>query len=102
MDQTKADKPTAKTKLLMKRLISQLPVVPYYSLNYTQREAVLVIGGETECVSLESYKLLKARNCVRVNVPLTNGVDSLNVGTALGIVTYEMKRQFITRNIDDE
>lgn len=101
-NQTKANKPTAKTKLLMKRFISQFPVEPYYSLDYTQREIVLIISGETEGVSLESYRLLKEKDCVRVNVPLTNGVDSLNVGVALGIVTYEMKRQFIIRKIDDE
>ncbi|XP_012223397.1 rRNA methyltransferase 3, mitochondrial [Linepithema humile] len=101
INQTKANKPTTKTKLLIKRLVSQLPVVPYYSLDYTQRETVLIISGETESVSLESYKLLKARNCIRVNVPLTNGVDSLNVGAALGIVTYEMKKQFITRKVDE-
>ncbi|XP_070157388.1 rRNA methyltransferase 3, mitochondrial [Polyergus mexicanus] len=102
VDETKSHKSTAKTKLLVKKLISQLPVEPYYTLDFTNKEVVLVIGGETEGVSLESCKLLHARNCVRVNVPLTNGVDSLNVGVAVGIVTFEMKRQFVTKNIDDE
>lgn len=102
VDQNKSRKPTAKTKSLVKKLISQLPVEPYYTLDFTKREIILVIGGETEGVSLESCKLLHARNCVRVNVPLTNGVDSLNVGVAVGIVTFEMKRQFVTKNIDDE
>lgn len=99
---SKSHKPTAKTKLLVKELISQLPVKPYYEINFTEKEMVLVIGGETESVSLESCKLLRARNCTRVNIPLTNGVDSLNVGVAVGVVTFEMKRQFVTRNIDDE
>lgn len=98
----KSYKSTAKTKLLVKELISQFPVKPYYEINFTEKEMVLVIGGETESVSLESCKLLRARNCTRVNIPLTNGVDSLNVGIAVGIVTFEMKRQFVTRNIDDE
>lgn len=102
IDQTKSHKPTVKTKSLVKKLISQLPVESYYTLDFTKKEIVLVIGGETEGVSLESCKLLHARNCVRVNVPLTNGVDSLNVGVAVGIVTFEMKRQFVTKNIDDE
>lgn len=102
LDQVKSHKPTAKTKSLMRKLISQLPVEPYYKFDFTKREMVLIIGGETEGVSLESCKLLHARNCVRVNVPLTNGVDSLNVGVAVGIVTFEMKRQFVTRNINDE
>ncbi|XP_018406217.1 PREDICTED: rRNA methyltransferase 3, mitochondrial [Cyphomyrmex costatus] len=100
--QTKPYKSTAKTKLLVKQLISQLPVKPYYALNFTEKEVVLVIGGETEGVSLESCKLLHSRNCIRVNIPLTNGVDSLNVGVAVGIVTFEMKRQFVTCKIDNE
>ncbi|XP_071562527.1 rRNA methyltransferase 3, mitochondrial [Temnothorax nylanderi] len=99
---TKHYKRTAKTKLLVKKLISELPVEPYYTLDFTKREMVLVIGGETEGVSLESCKLLRARNCTRVNIPLTNGIDSLNVGVAVGIVTFEMRRQFVTRKIDDE
>jgi len=102
INQTKTHKPTAKTKLLVKNLISKLPVKPYYELNFAEREMVLVIGGETEGVSLESCKLLRARNCTRVNIPLTNGVESLNVGVAVGIVTFEMRRQFVTRKIDDE
>jgi len=101
ISQTKTYKPTAKNKLLVKKLISQLPIKPYYALDFTERETVLVIGGETEGISLESCKLLRARNCTRVNIPLTNGVDSLNVGVAVGIVTFEMKRQFVTRKIDE-
>jgi len=101
ISQIKTYKPTAKTKLLVKKLISQLPIKPYYALDFTEREIVLVIGGETEGISLESCKLLRARNCTRVNVPLTNGVDSLNVGVAVGIVTFEMKRQFVTRKINE-
>ncbi|KYN28937.1 PREDICTED: rRNA methyltransferase 3, mitochondrial [Trachymyrmex cornetzi] len=102
IDQTKTYKSTAKTKLLVKQLVSQLPVKPYYALDFTKKEVVFVIGGETEGISLESCKLLRSRNCTRVNIPLTNGVDSLNVGVAVGIVTFEMKRQFVTRKIEDE
>ncbi|GAB1867159.1 RNA methyltransferase-like protein 1 [Camponotus japonicus] len=102
VDQTKSHKSIAKTRSLVRKLISQLPIEPYYTLDFTRKEIVLVIGGETEGVSLESYKLLHARNCVRVNIPLTNGVDSLNVGVAAGIVTFEMKRQFVTKNIKNE
>lgn len=102
ISQTKTYKSTSKTKSLVKKLISQLPVKPYYMLDFTEREMVLVIGGETEGISLESCKLLCARNCTRVNIPLTNDIDSLNVGVAVGIITFEMKRQFVTRKIDDE
>lgn len=102
ISQTKTYKPTAKTKLLVRKVISQLPVKSYYEVDFTKREMVLVIGGETEGISLQSCKLLRERNCTRINIPLTNGVDSLNVGVAAGIVTFEMKRQFISRRIDDE
>ncbi|KAL0112561.1 hypothetical protein PUN28_012109 [Cardiocondyla obscurior] len=95
-------KPTAKTKSLVKKLISELPIESYYTLNFTEKEVVLVVGGETEGVSLESCKMLRERNCTRVNIPLTNGIDSLNVGVAVGIVTFEMRKQFVTRQIDDE
>ncbi|EZA55946.1 RNA methyltransferase-like protein [Ooceraea biroi] len=87
---------------VVNKIMSQFPVVPYYTLDFTKREAIFVIGGETEGVSLNACKFLRDRNCTRVNVPLTNGVDSLNVGVAVGIVTFEMRKQFTTRNIDDE
>ncbi|KYM75449.1 RNA methyltransferase-like protein 1 [Atta colombica] len=102
IDQTKTYKSTAKTKLLVKQLVSQLPVKPYYALDFTEKEIVFVIGGETEGINLESCKLLRSRNCTRVNIPLTNGIDSLNVGVAVGIITFEIKRQFVTRKIEDE
>lgn len=102
VNQTKSQKSTVKTRSLVKKLISQLPIEPYYTLDFTKKEIVFVIGGETEGVSLESCKLLHARNCVRVNIPLTNGVESLNVGVAAGIVTFEMKRQFVTKNMENE
>lgn len=98
----KAKQRTAKMKSLVKKLTSQLPVEPYHKLQFTQKEAVLVVGGETEGVSLESCKLLRARNCIRVHVPLTNDIDSLNVGVAVGIITFEMKRQFIMRKIEEK
>lgn len=102
VNQTKSQKSTTKTRSLVKKLISQFPIEPYYTLDFTKKEIVLVIGGETEGVSLESCKLLHARNCTRVNIPLTNGIESLNVGVAAGIVTFEMKRQFVTKNIENE
>ena len=102
IDQTKTYKSTAKTKLLVKQLVSQLPVKPYYALDFTEKEVVFVIGGETEGISLESCKLLRSRNCTRVNIPLTNGVDSLNVSVAVGIITFEIRRQFVTHKIEDE
>lgn len=97
----KSTKPTMKTKLLVKKIISQLPVVPYDTLNFSKKEMVLVTGGETEGVSLRSCELLRARNCTRVNISLTNGVDSLNATSAISIISFEMKRQFINHKISE-
>ncbi|XP_076292562.1 rRNA methyltransferase 3, mitochondrial [Lasioglossum baleicum] len=81
----------------MAELLLKLPIVPYYTMDYTKQEIVLVLSGETEGLSIDSYKLLNERKAIRINIPLVNGVDSLNTGVALGIVTFEMKRQFIKR-----
>ncbi|XP_078033857.1 rRNA methyltransferase 3, mitochondrial [Augochlora pura] len=84
----------------MADLLLKLPVVPYYSVDYTRQEIVLVLSGETCGLSLDSYKLLNDRKAIRINIPLANRVDSLNAGVALGIVTFEMKRQFIKRQAE--
>lgn len=102
IDKHKTKNATAKIKSFVKQLTSQLPVKPYHMLQFTQKEVVLVIGGETESVSLESCKLLHSRNCVRVNVPLINNIESLNVSTAVSIITFEIKRQFITRKMENK
>ncbi|XP_053986896.1 rRNA methyltransferase 3, mitochondrial [Hylaeus volcanicus] len=84
-------------KTILKQLLLKLPIVPYYTLDYTKKEVVLILTGETMGLSVDSYTFLRDRKGVRINIPLLNGVDSLNVGVALGIVTFEMKRQFIKK-----
>nr|CAD7263300.1 unnamed protein product [Timema shepardi] len=75
-----------------------ISLVPYYSVNYTsQSSIVLVIGGETEGLSNFSYSLAYNRSGMRLNVPLSNNVNSLNTGTALGIIAFEIKRQFLSK-----
>ncbi|XP_033336618.2 rRNA methyltransferase 3, mitochondrial [Megalopta genalis] len=90
----------AANKKTMRDLLLKLPIVPYYSMDYTKQEIVLVLSGETQGLSLDSYKLLNDRKAIRINIPLVNGVDSLNTGVALGIVTFEMKRQFIKKQAE--
>ncbi|XP_033220712.1 rRNA methyltransferase 3, mitochondrial isoform X2 [Belonocnema kinseyi] len=75
--------------------ISEIPVVPYFSLDYTQGETVIIIGGETEGLSEETFRLVDDAQGIRVNVPLNNGVESLNSGMALGVIAFEIKRQFL-------
>lgn len=98
----KSYKPTAKTKALVKKIISQFPVMPYHTIDFAKKEIVLVTGGETESISLQSCDLLRKRNCTRVNISLTNGIESLNAASAISIIAFEMKRQFISRTISDE
>lgn len=83
--------------LIAKETLLQVPVVPYYAPDYTQNEVVLIVGGETEGLSLETVELVKKHEGVRVNIPLTNEVDSLNTSMALGIVAFEVKKQFTLR-----
>ncbi|XP_076240453.1 rRNA methyltransferase 3, mitochondrial [Calliopsis andreniformis] len=96
----KSPEPT--NKRMMKKFLLSLPIVPYYALDYTENEIVFILSGETEGLSLDSYKFLHKTMGIRVNIPLLNGVDSLNTGVALGIVTFEMKRQFIKKQSEHE
>lgn len=74
--------------------ISSIPIIPYYSVNFRKSEKiVLIIGGETEGISQESYEFTAERKGVRLNIPLGNDIDSLNTNTAFGIISFEIKRQ---------
>ena len=75
--------------------INEIPSVPYFSIDYTKGETVIIIGGETEGLSEESFRFVNDTQGIRVNVPLNNGVESLNSGMALGVIAFEIKRQFL-------
>lgn len=75
-------------------ILKNMPVLPYYSINFnTPKHVVLVIGGETYGISKESYEIALKSNGVRLSIPLNNKVESLNVGAALGVIAFEIKRQ---------
>ncbi|KAK0093270.1 hypothetical protein PV326_013916 [Microctonus aethiopoides] len=78
---------------IAKKITSNIPVIPYYSANYTENENIIIIGGETLGLSLEALDMVKEKYGVRLNIPMTNGVDSLNTSMALGIIAFEMRRQ---------
>lgn len=75
-------------------ILSSVPLLPYYGVDFSSlRSMVLIVGGETEGISEESYKFAAEFNGSRLNVPLRSGVESLNTNAALGIITFEIKRQ---------
>jgi hypothetical protein len=83
---------------LYKNRLSSIPVVPYFAVDYVnQVPVVLVVGGETEGLSIDAFRLARDRYGVRLNVPLSNHIESLNSGMALGIIAFEIKRQFLTK-----
>ncbi|XP_051163811.1 rRNA methyltransferase 3, mitochondrial [Leptopilina boulardi] len=97
-DENDKEENTIDTKdgeLTREDMSNKLSIVPYYSLDYTQGEIVIIIGGETEGLSYSSLKIASDNNGYRVNIPLNNGVESLNSGMALGIIAFEIKRQFL-------
>ncbi|KAK0175251.1 hypothetical protein PV327_009015 [Microctonus hyperodae] len=88
---------------IAKKITSNIPVIPYYSTNYTENENIIIIGGETLGLSLEALDMVKEKYGVRLNIPMTNGVDSLNTGMALGIIAFEIRRQHaVTHHQKDE
>ncbi|KAI4470057.1 rrna methyltransferase 3 [Holotrichia oblita] len=76
--------------------IENIPLVPYYGIRTERTEAItLIVGGETEGLSESAYKFVYERRGVRLNIPLTTGVDCLNSGVALGIILFEVKKQML-------
>jgi rRNA methylases len=97
-NRTKCSPGVSKYLEIYKRKLSSIAVVPYFAVDYTnQSSVVLVIGGETEGLSINAFRLAHDRYGIRLNVPLSNNVESLNSGTALGIIVFEMKRQFLKK-----
>ncbi|KAJ8722806.1 hypothetical protein PYW07_003986 [Mythimna separata] len=75
---------------------NQMPVLPYYGVEFSSlKHTTLIIGGETEGISQDSYKLASSKNGVRLNIPLQRGVDSLNTGMATAVIAFEIRKQLI-------
>ncbi|XP_034952081.1 rRNA methyltransferase 3, mitochondrial [Chelonus insularis] len=86
---------------LLQRLTKFIPIVPYYGADYTSEETVLIVGGETEGISFEALDLVHKKLGIRVNIPMTNGVESLNTSMALGIIAFEVRRQHATKRAQE-
>lgn len=74
----------------------ELPIFPYYEVDYCKTTPlILVIGGETHGLSEEGYEFAKKRHGIRINIPLLNGIESLNSATAVGILCFEARKQML-------
>lgn len=83
-------------------ILNTINLIPYFSINFKSivnenNHIVLIIGGETEGISEECYKFCQKVQGARINIPMDNKVDSLNVSTALGIIAFEIKRQLLVK-----
>ncbi|CAF0818863.1 unnamed protein product [Adineta ricciae] len=56
--------------------------------------STVIVGGETEGVSLQARKLTIERDGKMVYIPLLNDVESLNVGIALSVVLVELRKHY--------
>lgn len=73
-----------------------LPVIPYHEVDYCKTiPLILVIGGETLGLSDEGYEFARNRKGIRINIPLQNGIESLNSATAVGILCFEARKQML-------
>lgn len=73
--------------------LEDLPVFPYYQVDYSQMECMyLVVGGETG-ISTNAAHLGKIQKKIRLNIPMLNNVESLSVSSAVAILAHEIKRQ---------
>lgn len=86
------------TKKMLNQLMLNLPIIPYHSIDYTKKGSVIVLSGETVGLSPNCYNFLKERKSIRIHIPIEKKVNSLNVGVALGILIFEIKRQFLKKD----
>jgi hypothetical protein len=56
--------------------------------------STIIIGGETEGISLQARKLTIESNGKMVYIPLLNDVESLNVSIALSVILIELRKSY--------
>jgi len=54
----------------------------------------IIIGGETEGISLQARKLTIESNGKIVYIPLLNDVESLNVSIALSVILFQLRKSY--------
>ena len=56
--------------------------------------STVIVGGETEGISLQARKLTIENGGKMVYIPLLNDVESLNVGIALSVMLIELRKYY--------
>ena len=56
--------------------------------------STIIVGGETEGVSLQARKLTIEHGGKMVYIPLLNDVESLNVSIALSVILIELRKYY--------
>lgn len=85
-----------KVNVFRKTAPTDLPIVPYYDVDYCKTTPlIIIIGGETYGLSDIGYEFARVRKGIRINIPLHNGIESLNSATAAGILCFEAKKQML-------
>lgn len=66
-----------------------------YHESWAQNPSALVIGGETQGLSLEAVQLAEKTAGHRLFIPVVPGVDSLNSAMATSILLFEGRKQLL-------
>ncbi len=64
-----------------------------FSTSFAGQELVVVIGGETEGISPQAKKFAHSYLGERVFIPLSSGMDSLNVASAASVILFEIRKK---------
>lgn len=74
--------------------IDYLPFDSAFANLKTNNHATIIVGGETEGISLQARKLTIENGGKSVFIPLLNDVESLNVSVALSVILMELRKSF--------
>ncbi|XP_041278776.1 rRNA methyltransferase 3, mitochondrial [Onychostruthus taczanowskii] len=81
--------------------VPELAAQHYYE-DWARAPVAVVIGGETQGLSLAALGLAASTEGKRLLIPVVPGVDSLNSAIAAGIVLFEGKRQLLWRHKQED
>lgn len=71
-----------------------LQCLPYFQVEYNKSDnIIIVVGGETEGLSEEVFKIARTFHGKALNIPLSNNIESLNCVSAVSVILFEIKRQ---------